>query len=411
MDKWIPPTVVILLVLIIIYPIVLLILGILAAFYFLILSFFNLRTPPPYLSLTEDGNIVINWFAKQGQKTALHVIHDENTPNVYTPTKQITNKYTAQYSINSVVIPDLPYGRKIAYQIVKYIDNSEESSTRTLFGGPNYYLKRPPKHISETAGLNAVAFGDLQPKAGIIPLIQWLAIRQAARQPVDVIFFLGDHTMEGISPAAWRQFYHLIGKIARNTPLLGVPGNHDTKLRRKHGPRNIRDAFSTHVNYPQEKFRYFVEFADLQVLAFDFHSGFDLDSDNYALFEDHVEKLKEDKWVLGLWHSSPHNTLLPTPQVEDLRENLLPQLTAKGCQLWLGGHEHSYQKFKINSTYFLTSAATSSFHDHFDNEEHLEKLEMHYHVMRLKFFPNRCDIRAISIWGKELDAFSIMKNQ
>ena len=236
-------------------------------------------------------------------------------------------------------------------------------------------------------------------------------MRKISKEKPDLVLFLGDHTMEGTSPAAWRQFYHLVGKFARNTPLLGVPGNHDTKLSRGGGARHVLDAYKTYVNYPEPKERYFLQIYGIQLFAFDFESDFTERSKNCTIFNKHIQNIDEAIWTIAMWHSSPHNTVVANEMTINLRKNIIPKLNEKGCRLWLGGHEHSYQKFKVNDTYFITSAATSSFHKHRSNLEHLEKVIMKYHYTMLDIRKNLMKVQAISIGNKIIDEFEIKNKE
>ena len=76
--------------------------------------------------------------------------------------------------------------------------------------------------------------------------------------------------MEGIDPVLWRYFLHIIGPVARNVPMLGVPGNHDLSLKRKGKAVIGKKAYETHVNYPDPKVYYGVHVHGIHVLALQF---------------------------------------------------------------------------------------------------------------------------------------------
>ncbi len=386
--------------------------------YFIALGRFNLRIPPPYISLTEDLEVVINWFSKRDSNTRLELKSSIDSPTIksYMP-KTTINEYTGKYAVNSAVINGTreafnnSNNSMFYYQIIelKAGGSWDDPNARSVkFGGKDLWIKFPQETFPQK-DLKIVALGDLQPKSFIPPLLQWRIMSQVAKSNPDLFLFLGDHTMEGIDPVGWKHYFHLIGKIARNTPVLGVPGNHDTKLSRNGGVRDVQSAYKTFVNYPDPKSRYFLNVYGIQVLAFDFHSGFAEGSANLKLFDQAINNIDPKKWTIVLWHSSPYNTLRPNDQVKEQRSKIIPALNEKGCKLWLGGHEHSYQKFKVQGTYYITSAATSSFHDHHYVTENMELLEMQFHYLTLDITRKEILVKAISWKNKVIDEFTIDK--
>jgi predicted phosphodiesterase len=422
MDKWIFPTVIILLLIIIFWPPFLIIIAIILVSWWVDVMYFMRTTPPPYLSITAELNIVINWFSKGTTKTALIIYSQENSikksvdkthKQVYQPQSSIQNEFTASYTVNSVTLPKLTPNARYYYEIVGYeheniTENETETEAKKIFHGNDFWFIQPTAE-APSRPLKIVTFGDIQPQCNVPPLLQWMIMHHVAKQKPDLFLFLGDHTNEGTVPELWRFFYHLLGKICRNTPMFGVPGNHDTKLKRKTGPRMIQKAYQTHVNYPEPKSRYFLKLYGINLFAFDFASGFAKTGENYQLFEKHIKDLNKEDWTFLLWHSSPHNSLTPGEQANDIRKNLIPVLDEKSKAVWFGGHEHSYQKFKVKDTYYITTGATSSFHKHWKNEEYLEKLVKEYHFVTLDVDKGSIDVKAINIHNKLIDEFQIQK--
>ena len=110
-----------------------------------------------------------------------------------------------------------------------------------------------------------------------------------------------------------------------------------------------------------------------------------------------------------LWHSSPYNTLKSGAQVEDIRTNIIPKLNEKTQNIWFGGHEHSYQKFKVDDTFYVTTGATSSFHDHLVEFENMEKLEMKFHHVRITISDKLMNIKTVCVKNRIIDDFDIKK--
>ncbi len=449
MDKWIPPAIVSLIIISVIWPYFLIIIGAIGIIYLFLLRSINRRLPAPFISFTENGDLKISWYLKQKKndnnrnnhensfkedlgsfhETYLVLSNDPKGKNIIEeiyPQKKTQNEYTGNYSIFTVKIDNLKVKekanhRKVFYQVYRISSSLKgkpnlASSKECIWGGDEFYFILPkqesftPKSFKKDekkTEISIVALGDLQPRAEIPPILQNRILKQAEEHHPDLFLYLGDHTNEGISPTAWRQFFLLIGNLAKNTPILGVPGNHDTQLSREGGKRDITNAYKTHVNYPGDKQRYYIKIQGINIIAFDFHTGFQKDSANYEIFEKCLKNMQEGDWVIVLWHSSPHNSLRTGKQQKIIRANIIPELEKQGNVVWLGGHEHSYQRFKVRDTYYITSAATSSFHDHHYNTEHMEKLIMKFHHLLIKVSKHKMKIKAIDIWGKIIDDFVI----
>lgn len=408
MDKWIVPTILILILISIFFPYLLLMLILFSLLYFGPLIYFNFSLPPPYLSVTTDLLLQINWISRIQQKTKLVLFLDKNNKIELVPDHITTNEFTGKYSVNSKVLKELnqlPPLSKINYQIVEL----GEKKSKILFGGKKYWFNLPSAQLPQKP-LKIAVLGDLQPKKPIPPLLQWYIMNQVKRTQPDFFLYLGDHTMEGLIPEGWRQFYHVIGKIAKNIPILGIPGNHDIQLKRKGEKRLIEAAYLTYVNYPEPKNRYFLKLYGINILAFDFLNNFSEQSQNYALLQESLPKMEPKDWSFVLWHSSPYNTLKSNTDVEFIRDKVIPKLETKQNHLWLGGHEHSYQKYKVNQTYYITTAATSSFHHNHHSLDHMEKLILKFHFVLLKIDEHKIQVQVIGLDNKYLDEFTIQKN-
>lgn len=416
MEKWIIPSIVVLLILIIVWPWFLVILGAFGVFYGSLLLYYNNVLPPPYLSLNGKSEIVISWFSKRSEATA--VILSAPMSCVQIPESQIVNEFTGKFQINTCTIHNLCKDQKVRYEIVQ-IPQTLQKKPKTLqhllmaprlFSGKRLWIQTPKNIFNAPDSVLSVAvLGDLQPKPSIPPLFQLYMLKQIKRQAPDLLLFLGDHTMEGTDVRGWIQFYHVLGVIACHTPVLGIPGNHDLKLRRKGGIRRVNDVYNTFTNYPEPKLRYFLDLPSVQIIAFDFTSGFELNSANYQLLQDSLPIMKKEKWIISMWHSSPYNSLKTDPTTEAVRKNVVPILDQKGCRLWLGGHEHSYQRYRTNETYFITSAATSSFHKHWDNRDSAEKLLLQFHFLRIDIARQSLQMQAISWRNTIIDKIQMEK--
>lgn len=75
--------------------------------------------------------------------------------------------------------------------------------------------------------------------------------------------------------------------------------------------------------------------------------------------------------------------------------------------MWLGGHEHAYQNFTVDGVHYITTAATSSFHDHLYSRENLKSSVKKFHYVLVDADANEMHVKAIPLIGKIIDEFSI----
>jgi hypothetical protein len=416
MERWIPPAVVAFLALCWLAPWVVAALLIMVVMVLATTPCFSRRTPPPYLSLTEDGRLRINWLMKVGgfpdepaplawRITLEGEPGDAHTVGSDQPHECTRNEYTGAYAVVSVVLPALTPGRRYAYAIW---DESTPGRPHRLFGGSRYWLRGPLTGFSEIP-LRVAALGDLQPKRGIPPLLQWYVLHRVRKARPDLLLNLGDHTMEGIDLALWRMYLNVIGVVARNTPVLGVPGNHDLALKRRGGIVRGVDAYRTYVNYPGTKTCYATHFGGLHLLGLPFEGPYGPGSPTHDLVARETNAHDPRDWLVTLWHSSPHNTLKLTPDAAAVREHIVPLIHEAGGRLWFGGHEHTYQRFVVDGAHYVTTAATSSFHRHDVNREGLVVYRLKFHFVQFEVEPQAVRVTAVPILGRSLDEFVITR--
>lgn len=413
MDKWIPPAAVALVVLVVLVPWILVLVAAVAGYFLLSHLYFTKVTPPPYLSLDGETNIRINWLMPRGKSSLLHVVGEGLSgadreiivDPLDPPNRVVANGYTGRFAVASTTVRGLVPGARYRYAIHEPRTDGRPGTGRRLFGGPRCWFVAPARNFLDRP-TRVAALGDLQPKR-LPPVVQQWIIHQVRRARVDLVLYLGDHTMEGIDPVLWRYFLHVIGPVARNVPVLGVPGNHDLALKRKGKQVIISDAYETHVNYPDPKFHYGVHVLGLHVLALHFGVPCNEGSDQERFVAGQLATRVPGEWLVTLWHSSPYNSLKPSPDVVDMRRCIVPVIRNAGGKLWLGGHEHAYQRYRVDGVEYVTTAATSSFHHHHDSHEFKEKLVMKFHHCLVDASPGGLRLRAITTGGRVIDDITI----
>ncbi|MFX0102207.1 MAG: hypothetical protein ACFFCS_21760, partial [Candidatus Hodarchaeota archaeon] len=124
---------------------------------------------------------------------------------------------------------------------------------------------------------------------------------------------------------------------------------------------------------------------------------------------DGIDASKKD-WLITFSHTAAYNTLRVSDHIKKLREIAVPLLEKVGIKLWLGGHEHAYQRFTVNGVEYITSGATSSFHHHDYNFENMQLNVHKYHFLTIEVGENEMEIKAIPLFGPLIETLKIQKH-
>ncbi|MFX0103848.1 MAG: hypothetical protein ACFFCS_30075, partial [Candidatus Hodarchaeota archaeon] len=269
MDWWLIPAAILLIILIILFPVILVGIAIFLALWALMLLFNAIIPPKPYLSLDGEG-LRINWFAKGDVESSVQVLKDGKVIGTYCSETTVKNALTGKYAISTTLITGLEPGKRYNYQVVKNGTNTRKE--RVIYKGKNLWFSFPSKdYINKPVKI--VAFGDVQPRRTIPPLLQYLITRKIEGDPYDLVLYFGDHTMQGVELMAWIWHFRLLGKIISHTPILGVAGNHDISRKKNVEGLTVLDAYQTFLNYPGNKRYYFARFRGINIFALDFMMG------------------------------------------------------------------------------------------------------------------------------------------
>lgn len=364
---------------------------------------------------TDGKSLTINWFTRGFKKTSLTITNaTTNTTNTFFPSQVIENKYTDKWVIYSEKLTDLEEYSKYKYEI--FIEK-ENGRRKRLYGGKDYWFLAPsekpvivPNSTKNGRSLVIAAYGDVQPRKTIPPLIQYRIANKVKKQNPDLLIYLGDHTMNGIEPMAWRWFFHIQGKLLRNTPIIGIPGNHDFKIDKMDPTRKAEEAYNTYLNYPGDKKLYDIHFYGVHILALNYYTTYSKESSNYGYIKDQLEHHDGEKeWLICIWHTSPYNSVKKGQEEMEVRENIVPLVATKGCKLWLAGHEHAYQRYDVNGVHYLTTGATSSFHRHWVEMENKVKIVMKMHYVLMDITQDQILVKSIALNNTIIDEFTIPK--
>ena len=187
------------------------------------------------------------------------------------------------------------------------------------------------------------------------------------------LFILGDVVSLGYMPSKWKEIDTCLQLFAdRKIPVYAVLGNHELMVNPAKGRRNFQARFPTH------SFLGYREIVD-SVAVILLNSNFSAMTDS--------ERIKQNNWytntikemehdgsikviIVGCHHSPYTNSKVVKPSLEVRREFLPAFLRSKKCVLFLSGHSHNFEQFKVGGKYFLVIGGGGGPHQalHTDNQ-------------------------------------------
>ncbi|MFD2872308.1 metallophosphoesterase family protein [Mucilaginibacter ximonensis] len=178
-------------------------------------------------------------------------------------------------------------------------------------------------------------------------------------------FILGDVVSLGKSKKAWKNIDRYIGQAVKDSiPIYATLGNHEVMFNAKKGILNFKKRFTAYnpLGYVEVIDSVAVillnsNFAEMSALEIDRQNKWysnELDS----LDNDNAIKLT----IVGCHHSPYTNSTIVKPSA-DVRQNFVPPfIKSKKAILFLSGHSHNFESFKVQGKYFLVIGGGGGLH-------------------------------------------------
>jgi len=178
-------------------------------------------------------------------------------------------------------------------------------------------------------------------------------------------FILGDVVSLGKSKKAWKNIDRYIAQMVSDSiPVYATLGNHEVMFNSKKGIRNFRKRFPA---YNPSGYTEIVDSVAIILLNSNFGamtvSEIIAQNDWYKQELTLLDKDPSVKFVIVGCHHSPYtNSRIVNPSVA-VQENFVePFLHATKCVLFLSGHSHNYERFKMKGKYFLVIGGGGGLH-------------------------------------------------
>ena len=179
------------------------------------------------------------------------------------------------------------------------------------------------------------------------------------------LFLLGDVVSSGKSNAAWRNMDKYIEQLRKDSILVfATLGNHDVMFNAAKGTKNFMRRFPLYQPAGS------VQIVD-SVAVILLNSNFGamgaaeiIAQDNW--YKQELVVLDKDpavKFVIVGCHHSPYtNSQIVKPSVLVREHFVEPFLHAAKCALFVSGHSHNYERFKVKDKYFLVIGGGGGLH-------------------------------------------------
>lgn len=195
-------------------------------------------------------------------------------------------------------------------------------------------------------------------------------------------FILGDVVSLGKSKKAWKHIDRYISQLVKDSiPVYATLGNHEVMFNAKKGIRNFKKRFPA---YDPSGYTEVIDSVAVILLNSNFAKmpATDITQQN-AWYEAKLNALDNDpaiKMIIVGCHHSPYtNSTIVNPS-EAVRQNFVPPfIKSKKAVLFLSGHSHNFENFKMQGKTFLVIGGGGGLHQPLrPNNEQMHDLAANY---------------------------------
>jgi len=185
------------------------------------------------------------------------------------------------------------------------------------------------------------------------------ALRPAA------FFILGDVVSLGKNNKAWQNIDKYIRQTTQDSiPVYATLGNHEVMFNAKKGTKKFKIRFPM---YDPAGYTEIVDSVAVVLLNSNFNAmSADAINNQNAWYTQKLAALDADpavKFVIVGCHHSPYtNSRIVGPSIP-VQRNFVPAfIKSKKCVLFLSGHSHNFERFKVEGKYFLVIGGGGGLH-------------------------------------------------
>ena len=246
------------------------------------------------------------------------------------------------------------------------------------------------------AAIRFVALGD----TGTGGAAQVAIAKRMSAEPFDLMLFLGDIAYEdGTAAQLQSYFFEIYREFLRYVPAYPAIGNHERHTRE--GAPYL-EAFVL----PEPERYYSFDWGDVHFVAIDTTHR---DSVQLTWLDADLTKNKLP-WVIVYGHHPMYTNSLRGPQ-EGIRSAFAEIVARHRVDLVLTGHEHQYERFRINGVNYVVSGGGGGQLTRFFGETLALKQATVHNFLSFAVTAKHLEMRAIDIEGKEIETLELTKDK
>lgn len=216
--------------------------------------------------------------------------------------------------------------------------------------------------------------------------------------PFDFMLLLGDIAYESGTPAQLQgKFFAMYKDILRYVPIYPTLGNHERRTREG---RPYLEAFVL----PEPERYYSFDWGDIHFVCIDTTQR---DSKQLVWLDDDLSHNKQP-WTIVFGHHPPYTNSLRGPQMW-IRQAFAKIVTDHKVDLFLTGHEHQYERFKIGGVNYVVSGGGGGQLTRFFGSQRALKQATVHHYLAFEVTKQKLQMKVIDINGKEIETLTLDK--
>ena len=196
------------------------------------------------------------------------------------------------------------------------------------------------------------------------------------------LFILGDVVSLGERDKAWKNIDSYIKHTAQDSiPVYATLGNHEVMFNAKKGTKKFMVRFPM---YNPAGYTEIVDSIAVVLLNSNFDKMSDIEIENQdTWYKNKLAALDNDpavKFIIVGCHHSPYTNSRIVKPSKPVQENFVPLfIQSKKCALFISGHSHNFERFKVQGKYFLVIGGGGGLHQPLNaNNETMHDLSADY---------------------------------
>jgi len=196
------------------------------------------------------------------------------------------------------------------------------------------------------------------------------------------LFILGDVVSLGERDKAWKNIDSYIKHTAQDSiPVYATLGNHEVMFNAKKGTKKFMARFPM---YNPAGYTEIVDSIAVVLLNSNFDKMSDIEIENQdTWYKNKLAALDGDpavKFIIVGCHHSPYTNSRIVKPSKPVQENFVPLfIQSKKCALFISGHSHNFERFKVQGKYFLVIGGGGGLHQPLNaNNETMHDLSADY---------------------------------